>query len=84
MINLEGKAYTAKDLEDSLRRAFVDNRMPTILWDGHENRNPFLRDGITHGFDQGWLCVESEINESQYTAINYKLTDKGRKYFGVK
>ena len=51
--------------------------------DGHQSRNKFLRDGINHGVDSGWLQVESEVNESQYTAINYELTEAGKKHFGL-
>ncbi|GAF74003.1 unnamed protein product [marine sediment metagenome] len=75
--------YDKKDLEASLRRAFVDGGFKEILIDGHEARSKFLRDAINHGLNRGWLQVTSQINESQYTAVNYGLTDGGRKYFGL-
>jgi len=80
---LEGKDYTEQDLDDSLRRAFVENGFESILIDGHEVRSDFKRDGVHYGVNQGWLCKGEEINESQYTAINYKLTSEGKKHFGI-
>ena len=75
--------YTDKDLEDSLRRAFVDKKFPSILMDGHEARNEFLRDALNYGINRGLLCVGEQINKSQYTAVNYVLTDQGKKHFGL-
>ena len=75
--------YINKDLEDSLRRAFVDRRFESILFDGWEAKNSFLRDGLNYGIDMGWLKVSSEVKESQYTAVNYCLTDKGKLHFGL-
>ena len=77
------KKFKKEELEASLRRAFVDKRFESILMDGHEARNSFLRQGIHHGIDEGLLYIESEVNESQYTAINYALTKKGKRYFGL-
>ena len=75
--------YTNQDLEDSLRRAFVEKGFESILLDGHEARSSFKRDGINYGLDNGWLCKKEDIEESQYTAVNYALTEKGKKYFGL-
>jgi len=72
--------YTKQDLEDSLRRAFVDGKADFILYDGHEARNEFLREGITLGLENGWL-VGKEKNEEQWTTIEYRLTEKGKEYF---
>ena len=77
------KDYTTEDFGASLRRAFVDKGFPAILFDGWIARNEFLRDGVNYGLRQGWLYEESEVNESQYTAVNYALTDKGKKHFGL-
>ncbi|HLC78274.1 MAG TPA: hypothetical protein VJH92_04060 [Candidatus Nanoarchaeia archaeon] len=80
---LDGKDYTEEDLEDSLRRAFVDRRGESILMDGHEARSEFKRDVVNYGIDKGWLRKERDINESQYTAMTYILTGKGKKHFGL-
>lgn len=77
------KNYKDQDLEDSLRRAFVDKGFSSILMDGREYRNKFLRNGINYGINRGWLCVDDNIEESQYTAVTYKLTEEGKKYFGL-
>jgi hypothetical protein len=78
------KDYTEKDLELSLKRAFVDKKYETILYDGWIARNPFMHDVFIYGTNQGWLEVASEINEEQYTAINYRLSEKGKDHFDLK
>ena len=80
---LVGKDYTEQELEDALRRAFVDKGFESILMDGHEARSEFKRDSLEYGIGQGWLCQDEDINESQYTAMTYKLTDEGKKHFGL-
>ncbi|MEK6890730.1 MAG: hypothetical protein AABX03_01190 [Nanoarchaeota archaeon] len=80
---LRRKDYTTSDLEDSLKRAFVDKRFPAILFDGKISRNEFLRDGINYGLSQGWLYEKSNVEEPQYTAVNYALTDEGKRHFGL-
>jgi len=77
------KKYPNKDLEASLKKAFVDKRFESILMDGRECQNQFLVDGVNYGFKKGWLGVDGEIDESQYTAVTYKLTKKGKKHFGM-
>lgn len=78
------KEFDEAELESALRRAFVDKGFETILYDGHVAcRQPFLRAGIELGVDRGWLEVKSRIEESEYTADNYGLTEKGREYFGL-
>lgn len=77
------KDYTPQDLEDSLKRAFVDRKFESILVDGHTARNEFLRDSLTYGLDQGWLKKKRDITEPQYTAMEYILTDEGKSHFGI-
>ncbi len=62
----------------------MDRRAQSILMDGHEARSEFLRDGINYGINQGWLRKDEDIEESQYTAMTYIPTDKGKKHFGLK
>ncbi len=80
---MQKRDYSNKDLEDALRRAFVDNGLKSILLDGHEAKNPFKVDGINYGIKRGWLRKEDDIKESQYTAVTYVLTNKGKEYFGL-
>ena len=80
---IEEKNYTERDLEASLRRAFVEGKADFIPFDGHTARNGFLRDGINYGQERGWLDEGKEINEEQWTTIEYRLTEKGKKYFGL-
>ncbi|MDP4039772.1 MAG: hypothetical protein Q8P57_04300 [Candidatus Pacearchaeota archaeon] len=77
------KTYNEQDLEASLRRAFVDRKFESILVDAWELRNEFLKEGLSFGINKGWLKTENIIEESQYTAITYVLTDKGKEYFGL-
>lgn len=78
----EVKDYTEKDLEAALRRAFVDRESDFIIFDGHEARNEFLRDGINYGLENEWV-YGNEVEEEQWTTIKYRLTDKGKKHFGL-
>ena len=78
------RKYMDQGLEDSLRRAFVDKRFPSILFDGHTTRNRFLMEGLQFGIDKEWLQIVGEVKESQYTAVSYGLTEEGKKYFGLK
>ena len=75
--------YTKKDLEDSLRRAFVDKKANFIRFDGHTARNKFLSSAIQHGLDQDLLYFARETGDSQWTEHHYKLSQKGKKYFGI-
>ena len=77
------KDYTDQDLEASLRRAFVDHGFESILFDGWIARNPFKADLFKYGIKKGWLRKDRDIEESQYTASTYALTDKGKKHFGL-
>ncbi len=77
--------YTEADLEASLKRFFKTNSPEaTILIDGHECRSQFKRDGVNYGIDQGWLEVDEDINEDQYGAVTYKLTELGKKHFKLR
>jgi hypothetical protein len=79
----ENKNYTEQDLEDSLRKSFVERGFRSIQVDGQVARNPFLRGGINYGIDKGWLRQGEYIEEPQYTAQTYVLTDEGKKHFGL-
>jgi len=80
------------ELETSLRKAFVDDGADFIILDGQTARSEFIRDGINHGLKKGWLCQGEDIDEDkvlgqgrgQYCAYTYRLTDKGKRYFGIK
>ncbi len=86
---MENKDYTENDLEDSLKRAFVDARADYIILD--TRRNKFLIDGIQYGLDKGWLYKGEDIDEDkilgpglgQYFAHTFRLTDNGKEYFGL-
>lgn len=76
--------YSEAELEAALRRAFVVNRADTIIYDGHVAcRQPFLRAGFELGIRKGWLVKTGRVDESQYTAAYYGLSDEGRKHFGI-
>ncbi|MBT6995484.1 hypothetical protein HN865_03910 [Candidatus Woesearchaeota archaeon] len=74
--------YTDGDLENSLRNVFVDKNAEYIVCDGDTNRSKFLSDGINLGVNNGWLMGE-KIIEDQCTTIEYRLTPKGKEYFGL-
>lgn len=71
----------------SFRRAFVDHRSESILFDGHEARNKFLRDGLNWAIDQGIIYHDEKsdwlYSDSQWTTLVYRLTDKGHEILGL-
>ena len=75
--------YITKDLEDALRRAFVEKKAETILVDGDILRDNFLRESVSLGIEKGWLEVKSKLEEEQWTTLFYGLTKTGRNYFGL-
>jgi hypothetical protein len=83
--------FEPKDLEDSLRRAFVDKKADFIMVDGHTLQNEFLRESVVLGLEKGLLVQGQPIDEDdrlgrglgQNYAFTYRLTEEGRKYFGI-
>lgn len=74
--------YSEKELEDCLRRAFVDHRADYIILD--DRRQGFLLASADLGERNGWLESEFHDNElEQYSYLKYRLTSEGKKYFGV-
>lgn len=82
---VEERNYSEAELEAALRRAFIDNRAEFIKLDGSKMRSPFLRESLDFGIKKGWVCrdPDEDCESEQYTALAYKLTKKGRKYFGL-
>jgi hypothetical protein len=80
-----------KELEDSLRNAFVDYEADYILVDGHTLRNRFLTKSIQYGLDNGIIFNSDYLDEDeilgpragQWAAYEYRLTEYGKKYFGI-
>ena len=75
--------FSHGDLEEALKRAFVDNGFYSIRIDGQECRSDFKREGINYGVSQGWLEVGKNIEEEQSGAVDYVLTEKGKKHFEI-
>lgn len=83
--------YNEGELEDSLRRAFVDKKAKSIIMDGHAARSKFLRESVQYGLDKGLIKNGPDIDEDevlgkgmgQYFAFTYVLTEEGKKYFGL-
>jgi len=79
-----GEKYTDQELEDVLRRAFVDKGFKSVLYDGYvATQKPFVAAAIQHGLDKDLLCEGSPIEEEQYTAQIFILTEEGKGYFGL-
>ena len=82
-------SFPVQEFEDSFRRAFVDGRANFIEVDGHTLRNKFLREGLNYAEKQGLIScrgpigTEKQMDEAQYTAYKYYLTEKGKKHFGL-
>ena len=77
---LDLENYTNEDLENSLRKVFVDKDADYLIYDGNTARSKFLSDGIHLGVNNGWL-EGTEIIEDQWATIEYRLTPKGKAYF---
>ena len=79
---MDEKDCNRKDLEDYLRRGFVKDRYDFIIYDGQTRRDRFLREVIELAESKGWVNGKW-YEEEQYSAIHYRLTKKGKKYFGI-
>lgn len=84
--------FPENELEISLRRAFVEGERPGraadyIVVDGETTRNQFLTEGVRYGLAKGLIVHDKKASEaesdSQYTALCYRLTEKGKKHFGI-
>ena len=75
--------FTTIDLEGALRRAFVDRRWSSICVDGHDLRSEYLRQSISLGITEDLLKLDSTNESEQWTTMTYKLTEKGKQYFGL-
>jgi len=84
--------FTKEELEASLKRAFGDGKADYIEMDGHSCRSRFLVESVDYGVNQGWIYRAKDKNEDdvlgagmgQWSAMTYRLTAKGKKYFGLK
>ncbi len=85
--------YPPSELEAALKRAFVDRRQEAIFIDGHELcHKPFIRESFFYGQRKGWLVPAAKLVDpvervepglGQYEGWAYKLSEAGRKYFGL-
>lgn len=73
--------YTDEELEACLRRAFVDNGYPSVdVW---SRREAFLLASLDLGVAKGWLKSQLIYIDEQSSKINAKLTEEGKKHFGL-
>ena len=72
-----------KEFEAALKRAFVFNGADYIILDGRSGK--FLNDGAAYGQQMGWLgkIEERGSDEAQWTEWRLRLTDEGKKHFGI-
>ena len=75
------RKYQENELEAALLRAFVDNRADFILLD--DRRERFLIESATLGVEKGWLSDEFIEIDDQYSPLRYRLTDEGKRHFGL-
>jgi hypothetical protein len=74
-------SYTDEELEDCLRRAFVDKRYPSIdIW---SRRETFQLASLALGEKKGWLTSRLIEIDEQSSKINAWLTEAGKKHFGL-
>lgn len=73
--------YLPSELEDVLKRAFVDNRADYIVISSRRQR--FQIESANYGIDKGWLKGEWDDSDEQSTLLICRLTKSGRKHFGL-
>lgn len=71
--------WTDVDLEDALRRAFVDRRADYIFLD--DRRQAFRIESVRLGVERGWLTEEFVEIDEQYAQLRYRLTEEGKRHF---
>lgn len=71
--------YTSIELEDALRRAFVDHRADFVVITSR--RQQFQIESVNLGIDRGWLHGEGDDRDEQSTAFICRLTKAGREHF---
>lgn len=85
----EKYSFPENELEDSLRRAFVEGKADFIIMDGWNYANPFLKESIKYGTNEKLIQRGEDLNEDdilgkgmgQYLAHTFRLTETGKKHF---
>lgn len=75
------RKYPDNELEDALKRAFSKPDTDYIFLD--DRRQRFLIESAVLGVEKGWLTEEFVEIEEQYSQCRYRLTDDGRRHFGL-
>ena len=91
-MGLEEESKQEEEFEASFRRAFVEEGADYLEVDGHTLRNKFLRESLQYGVNKGWLQRGEDMDEDdilgpgmgQSLAYTYRLTDEGKRHFGIK
>ena len=77
----EGFATIEEEFEARIRKAFVEKRAHSV-WI-HSSLEGFQIAMASFGKEKGWLEGELLDLDSQSSAMSFKLTEAGRKYFGL-
>ncbi len=70
-----------EEKEAMLRRAFVQGRADYIVISSRREWRQI--ESANLGVDRGWLKSQWHDEDEQSTCVTFRLTDKGRKHFGV-
>lgn len=70
-----------EEFEDSLRRSFVNNFADYIVI--YDKRHRFLFESAAYGERLGWLSSEFVELDEQSSEMRYRLTEAGKKHFGL-
>lgn len=75
--------YTISDeeAEGMLRRAFVEHRVDFVVVSSRRQWRQILAIGYAEG--RGWVKGEFHEIDTQSSCMTYRLTDEGRKHFGL-
>lgn len=71
-----------EEFEASLRKAFVDKRMPRIAI--YSRRQQFQFESAAFGEEKGWLRQLGLVQlDEQSSEFQYELTAYGKRHFGI-
>jgi hypothetical protein len=73
--------YQPHEYESALRRSFVEKRASCVVITSR--RQQFQIEAVNYGIDQGWLEGEWDRSDEQSTAFVARLTEAGKRHFGL-
>ena len=70
--------------EVQLKRFFVIERRKKLVFDGKPGRSQLFSDSIIYGLEKGLLYAAKTTSKRREMKIEYRLSERGENYFGIK